>query len=124
MFGSPYAGIGGLYWTKGEGGMPMIYGNPKEWPINFRPQEPQKDSLQECRGIAMGFSLWDLDLFKDPKLGPPWFETKQNYDPSKGVELATQDLAFCQKACEQGYRFAVATDVRVGHVDFATGVVW
>jgi hypothetical protein len=124
IFASCYAGIGGLYWTKGEGGMPMIYGDPREFPINFRPLTPVADTLMECRGIAMGFTLWDLELFKDKALGPPWFETKQNYDPAKGAELATQDLAFCAKACEAGYRFAVATDVKVGHVDFSTGVVW
>jgi hypothetical protein len=124
MYSTPYAAISGLYWTKGEGGMPMIYGDPKEFPVNFKPQVPLPDQIQECRGIAMGFALWDLELFKDPKLGPPWFETKCNYDPQKGVECATQDLAFCGKAVALGYRFAVDTGVRVGHFAFDTQVVW
>jgi len=124
MFTSPYAAVSGLYWTKGEGGMPMIYGDPKEFPVNFRPQLPVADTLQECRGIAMGFAMWDMELFKDPKLGPPWFETKMSYDPQKGAELATQDLAFCAKAVELGYRFAVDCGVKVGHMDFNDGRVW
>lgn len=124
IYASPYAGVSGLYWTKGEGGMPMIYGNPHEFPINFRPQLPQEDMLQECRGIAMGFGLWELELFKDKRLGPPWFETKQAWNPVRGVEMGTQDLVFCAKAAKLGYRFAVATDIKVGHIDFATGVVW
>lgn len=124
MHASPYAGISGLYWTKGEGGMPMIYGDPREFPVNYRPQVPQPNSLQECRGIAMGCALWDMELFKDPKLPAPWFETKNDWSMAGGGQLATQDLWFCGKAVTLGYRFAVATDVLVGHLDFATGVVW
>jgi len=124
MYSSPYAAISGLYWTKGEGSMPMIYGNPQEFPVNFRPQLPVADTLQECRGIAMGFALWDLELFKDPALPAPWFETKQDWDESTRVgQLATQDLSFCAKALPLGYRFAVHTGVKVGHMD-GNGVVW
>lgn len=125
MYSSPYAAISGLYWTKGEGSMPMIYGDPKEFPVNFRPQLPLTDTLQECRGIAMGFGLWDLELFRDPNLKHPWFETKQDFDPSTGVAVVgTQDLVFCGKAVALGYRFAVHTGVKVGHMDLNSGVVW
>src|SRR5690349_3658527 len=34
--------VGGLYWTKGEGGMPMCYGSPEVFPINFIPQIPKE----------------------------------------------------------------------------------
>jgi hypothetical protein len=124
-----FLGIGGLYWTKGlETGMPMIYGNPQEHPVNFRPQVPLIDQLQECRGIAMGFSIWNLQaLLKDENLGVKdgkWFQTKCLWDPMKGCELGTQDLVFCQKALEHNYRFAVDTSVKVGHFDFTTGFVY
>src|SRR4030042_2915961 len=42
-----YDAVGGLYWTKGEGGQPMIYGDPKIMPKNFIPQIPQFESIQE-----------------------------------------------------------------------------
>ena len=35
-----FACIGGLYWTKGEGGVPQIWGDPKDRALNFRPQPP------------------------------------------------------------------------------------
>ena len=38
-----YAAVGGLYWTKGEGGQPMIYGDPKGV-LSFQPQQVQLDT--------------------------------------------------------------------------------
>src|SRR5207253_6133329 len=35
-----FACIGGLYFTKGEGGVPQIWGDPKDPVVNFRPQMP------------------------------------------------------------------------------------
>jgi hypothetical protein len=128
MCETQYAAIGGLYWTKGEGGQPMIYGNPGEVPINFRPQVPIPNAIQECRGIAHGFTLWDLSLFKDPRLplSPGvWFKTWQHYDATTGgIRAGTQDLEFCERAQKLGYRFAIHTGVLVGHLDKQTGMVW
>lgn len=129
IYAGPWAAVGGLYWTKGEGGAPMIYGDPKG-PIDYRPQIPRPDEAQECRGLAMGFTLWDMKLFKDKRLGPPWFHTKHEYVPYQGVNAGTQDLNFCSRAGELGYRFCVDTRVRVGHVQFSkspthpAGFVW
>jgi hypothetical protein len=130
IYSGPWAGVGGLYWTKGEAGMPMIYGNPKSVDTSWKPQVPEPDTAQECRGLAMGFTLWDLSLFSDKRLGPPWFKTKHDYVPYEGVSAATQDLEFCGRAQELGYRFCVDTRVRVGHVQFEkspthpAGFVW
>jgi hypothetical protein len=130
IYAGPWAGVSGLYWTKGETGVPMIFGNPKSLDLSYRPQIPEVDAAQECRGIAMGFALWDIELFRDKRLGPPWFKTLSKYEPHKGVQAATQDLEFCGRATEAGYRFCVDTRVRVGHVQFAespthaAGFVW
>ncbi len=128
--GGPWAGVGGLYWTKGEAGVPMIYGHPKSLDTSFTPQIPEMDQVQECRGIAMGFTLWDMKMFKDKRLGPPWFKTVQEHTAWQGGRASTQDLHWCEKAAEFGYRFAVDTRVRVGHVQFdkspthPAGFVW
>lgn len=119
-----FLAVGALYYCKGEGGAPMIYGNPKEFPVNFRPQPVIEDSLQECRGVAMGFTIWNLTaLLNDKRLGPPWFETKCEIGP-KGAAVGTQDLVMSGKAVEAGYRFAVDTAIKVGHLDFNSGIVW
>lgn len=118
-----YAAVGGLYWTKGEGGQPMIYGNPGEV-LNFRPQLVQVDSLQECNGLGMGFTLFDMDVFRDPKISKPWFKTVQEWDPQTGVSSGTQDLYFFANARRAGYKVACDTRIKVGHFDAGSGILW
>jgi hypothetical protein len=114
-----YDVVGGLYWIKGEGGVPMIWGDPKE-PGTFVPQTPIQDSLQECNGLGMGFTLFRLDMFRNPgfEFGN-WFKTVGE----KG-EYKTQDLYFFERAQKLGYKFACDTRVRVGHYDQLSGVIW
>lgn len=108
-----YACIGGLYWTKGEAGVPQIWGDPKDAQLNFRPQVPLPHRVQECCGTGMGFNLWRLSMFKDPRLRRPWFKTLAG---SEGV--GTQDLYAWGDFRKYGYRCAIDTDVLVGHHDF------
>jgi len=115
-----FACIGGLYWTKGEGGVPQIWGDPKDPVLNFRPQPPDpKGGLVECCGTGMGFNLWRLSMFKDERLRRPWFKTLAG---KEGV--GTQDLFFWGDARKYGYRCAIACDVPVGHYDSNSDVMW
>jgi hypothetical protein len=107
-----YACIGGLYWTKGEGGVPQIWGDPKDPMMNFRPQVPRPNELVECCGTGMGFNLFRLDMFKDQKLRKPWFKTQTE----GGV--ATQDLYAWSDFRKNGYRCAIDCGVMVGHYDY------
>jgi hypothetical protein len=118
-----FAVVGGLYWTKGEAGQPMIYGAP-EGILNFVPQVPVPETVQECNGLGMGFNLWNLDVFRDEKIPRPWFKTLQEWDPNKGAKAYTQDLYFYENARKAGYRVACDTRVKVGHLDVAADVVW
>lgn len=118
-----YDAIGGLYWTKGEGGQPMIYGDPKETPLNFRPQPPVPGEVVECNGLGMGFTLFRLDLFRDDRLPKPFFQTVQRYD-SQGVACYTQDLFFFENAKKTGHRFACHCGVAVGHYDQHEDLMW
>jgi hypothetical protein len=114
-----FACIGGLYWTKGEGGVPQIWGDPRDPSINFRPQPPVAGRLVECCGTGMGFNLWRISMFKDPKLRRPWFKTIAG---AEGV--GTQDLYFWGDARKHGYRCAVDCDVLVGHYDVNSDIIW
>lgn len=111
--------IGGLYWTKGEGGVPQIWGDPKDPVLNFRPQPPIPGELVECCGTGMGFNLWRLSMFKDERLKKPWFRTIAG---SEGI--GTQDLTFWSDARKYGYRCAIDCGVLVGHYDFSTDTMW
>jgi hypothetical protein len=104
--------IGGLYWTKGEGGVPQIWGDPNDAQVNFRPQPPVPGGLVECCGTGMGFNLWRLKMFKDERLRKPWFKTVAG---AEGV--GTQDLYFWSDARKYGYRCAIDCNVLVGHYD-------
>lgn len=115
--------VGGLYWTKGEEGQPMIYGDPTR-PLNFLPQVPQPDTVQACHGLGMGFTLFKLDLFRDERLDRPFFQTVQTFDPVDGGKSYTQDLHFFERIRKLGYKVACDTRVRVGHYDSASGIVW
>lgn len=118
-----YSCIGGGYFTKGPQGVYQAWGDPKDPVLNFRPQPPDlnaPDGLQEVCGTGMGFNLWRLSMFKDPRLPKPLFETRSN---------TTQDLAFWTEARKYGYRCAIKTDVKVGHLDYdgsfgPKGMVW
>lgn len=117
------AAIGGLYFTKGPGGVAQIWGDPRG-PVNFRPQPPRDGELVECCGTGMGFTLFRMSLFRDKRIKRPWFRTLAS---KEGV--GTQDLSFWAEARKYGHRCAIACDVKVGHYDHAgqfgqPGTVW
>ena len=116
-----FACIGGLYYTKGEGGVAQIWGDPKDPVVNFRPQMPDPaGGLVECVGTGMGFNLWRIEMFKDKRLKRPWFRTLNG---KNGEGVGTQDLVAWQDFRKHGYRCAIDCSVKVGHVDDA-GFVW
>jgi hypothetical protein len=107
-----FSAISGGYFTKGEGGAYQAWGDARDPTPNFRPQLPNPNGeMLECCGLGMGFCLFRLSMFKDPKLRKPWFVTQ------KKDGISTQDLYFWSDARKHGYRCAVACDVRVGHLD-------
>jgi hypothetical protein len=115
-----FACIGGLYWTKGEGGVPQIWGDAKDPIINFRPQPPDPNGgLVECCGTGMGFNMWRLSMFKDVKLRRPWFKTIADK-----TGLGTQDLYFWGDARKYGYRCAIDCSILVGHYDLSADIMW
>ncbi|MBP9687614.1 hypothetical protein KBD68_03065 [Candidatus Woesebacteria bacterium] len=116
--------IGGLYWTKGDQGQPMIYGDPHSIPLNFMPQLPIPETVQHCNGLGMGFNLFKMEIFKDRRVPKPWFKTVQEYTPGVGMRGYTQDLYFYENIHKLGYKVACDTRVKVGHYDFENDIVW
>jgi len=107
-----FACIGGLYFTKGAGGVAQIWGDPSDPILNFRPMPPDPSGgLVECCGTGMGFNLWRLSMFKDERLRRPWFKTQT----VGGV--STQDLYAWSDFRKNGYRCAIDCSVKVGHFD-------
>ena len=115
-----YACIGGLYYTKGEGGVPQIWGDVSDPVLNFRPVPPRCDELVECNGTGMGFNIWRMDTFRDARLRRPWFKTTASM--TEGA--FTQDLYFWTDAKKNGYRCAIDCSVLVGHYDSQNDITW
>jgi hypothetical protein len=115
-----YSVIGGLYYTKGFGGVPQIWGDIKDPVLNFRPVPPVPGQLVECCGTGMGFNIWRLDMFKDEKLRKPWFKTTA----SQAEGCYTQDLYFWSDARKHGYRCAIDCSNLVGHYDAVEDICW
>ncbi len=116
-----WSAVGGLYYTKGEEGVAQIWGDP-QGVLNFRPQVPVLDSVQETNGLGQGFTLIELDLFR--KLEAPWFKTQAEWTHQGGAAVGTQDLHFFGNARRAGHRVAVDTRVKVGHLDTGSGIIW
>lgn len=114
-----YDMIGGIYWMKTQGGIPVMFGDMSE-PENYKPVVPLKDAVQPVYGCGMGFNLWKLDIFREMEY--PWFETVEEFD-GKDITVQTQDITFFKKANAKGYKFAINTSVKCGHID-AEGAIW
>lgn len=111
--------LGGLYHTKGEGGVAQIWGD-RSRPLNFVPQHARAGEVVETWGTGMGCTVFRLDVFK--RMPGPWFNTR--CDAEHGS--FTQDLDFFKHAHDQGIDLRVGVDCRVvvGHMDVHTGIVW
>lgn len=114
--------VAGLYFTKGPDGQPMLYGDPSVSPLNFIPQQVKIDQVQPVNGTGMGFSLIRMELFK--KMSPPYFETKQSWDPNRGSQSYTQDLWFHEKVIRSGGKIAVDNRVKCAHHDVENDFLW
>lgn len=109
-----YSAIGGLYFTKGPGGVAQIWGDPRGSAVNFKPLLPDPaGGLVDCVGTGQGFTLYRMSTFKDKKLRKPWFKTTAS--ATEGT--STQDLYFWKDAFAHGHKAAIDCSVRVGHYD-------
>lgn len=119
-----YDVVGGLYWEKAEDGFPMIFGNPAE-PTTYHPQSPMDNTVCPCNGLGMGFTLYKMSIFKDPRLPSPLFQTITDFDPStNATRRCTQDAFFFKHIRKLGYVCAVDCRVKVGHYDASLDKMW
>lgn len=141
--------VGGLYWTKGNPSMPLLYGDPKKtreapegmFKVRFPAKKQKKGRIGRlnddgsdwtdgeivlCNGSGMGFTLFKLDIFKDDRIEKPFFETLSDHGTNEkpGIRQYTQDLQFAEKARKLGYRWGIDTRIKVGHLDIKSGIIY
>lgn len=124
----------GLYFTKGIINEPLLYGDPKE--LNrakegmFKVRYDWKDKPEgpiECNGMGMGFTLFKLDIFRDKRMKQPYFKTVSGIHgkgKKRGIGSYTQDLYAFENIRKLGYKVAVDTRVKIGHLDTSSGEIF
>lgn len=110
-----YDVVGGLKFSQGIEGKPMVYGHPQMIPASYVSVPLIPEAIQECLGIGTAFTLFKLDIFKNPDLKKPWF---------KKPNLGGPDLAFFDNIHKLGYKVACDTRVRLGNFDSENQLVW
>jgi hypothetical protein len=117
-----YDVVSGLIFTMGEESKAMIYGHPAQIPSTFLPVSPMVEGLQQCLGLPTGFTLYKLDIFKDPKVPKPWFRTNLPHEVNK-PKTDHDDQYFFENIHKLGYKVACDTRIKVGHLD-KNDLVW
>jgi predicted SAM-dependent methyltransferase len=110
--------FGGIYCHKSQPPMPMIFrglGTGPYWDWHL-------GEFFEVDGIAMGCTLIRVEVFE--KLEKPWFKTVDDlsgfYDGINKAEMWTEDLYFCAKVRDKGFKVFADGGVICSHWDLTT----
>jgi len=77
-------------------------------------QRPPVNDLIEAVWAGMGFMLIKKGVFE--KIEPPWFQTRTIDIDTKKDQFVTEDIYFCQRAREAGFKIWINPEVAVGHM--------
>ena len=73
-----------------------------------------KKELIDLDGVGFGFIAIDFNVFKTLKF--PWFETFDLFDKEINMVInVTEDMFFCKKAIDAGYKIYGDPTVKLGH---------
>jgi len=115
----------GLYWTKGEPSLPLVYGTgninePAPFAVNL---DWKAGDVVEVNGCGMGFTLMKRKIFEDRRLSQPYFKSFQQITTTV-MKQSTQDLYFYENIKKLGYRICVDTNIKCGHLDVVTETIY
>jgi hypothetical protein len=107
--------IGGVYCSKEELATPIVYnklgaGPYWDWKVG---------EVFPCEGIGTGCLLIDTQVFQH--LEKPWFKTVDELKDDGGMlsrTNITDDLYFCRKVINAGFRIACHGGLLCGHYDY------
>src|SRR3972149_3190756 len=112
--------MNGVYWSKSNPPMPLIFRNHFEGPY----WDWHVGDLLEVDACGSGLTLVKTDVYR--KIKEPWYST--NYSSFPGVKESppnnTEDLYFYWKARSAGYKVWVDTSIQAFHFDKMNGIMY
>jgi hypothetical protein len=83
--------------------------NPNSYALEVYQDRLPVNGLIEVKWVGMAFMLVKKGVFE--KVESPWFQTKV-----VDGKLVTEDIYFCKKAQEAGYKIWIDPTVNIGHI--------
>jgi len=109
--------VGGFYVRKRAGFYPNAF-QLGERVQNGKYVTEWVNEYKEVEGIGTGCLLIKREVFLKVKV--PWFEYKWNGEPNG--KMITEDLVFCDKAKDLGYKIYCDGTIKCGHV--GSFIIW
>lgn len=82
--------------------------------VKTKPGETTQEKLFQCDGVATGFMLIKMEVFK--KLKKPWFHVEIDQRDSTGKTLEGHDYRFCRIAREAGFTIWCDPTLEIKHI--------
>lgn len=116
--------INGVYWSKSNPPMPLLFRNHLEGPYwNWH-----MGDLIEIDAAGSGLTLVKTDVYRkiSEKVGGPWYSTEYSSFPGVSGSPAnnTEDLYFYWKAREAGYKIWADTSIQALHYEKNSQVLY
>lgn len=106
--------VGGLYFERYEPYKPAVFWKHPDGDYAL-PHDIPYGQLLECDALATGCMLIKMDVFK--RLTKPWFEYRvAEYGSKKEIKFFSEDIVFCERVKELGYKIFVDTSIECGHL--------
>ena len=102
------AGIAGMVYARHHPHHPCAFTRKPNTPL-FIPVKPEGEGVLKVDAIATAAAIFPVWAFE--KVGFPWFEYLYI-----GNNRFTEDIAFCLKLNDMGFKFGVDLDLNLGHL--------
>lgn len=102
--------VGGFYCRKKKGFLPNAFKLGERFDGKLMTE--YVDDLREVEAIGTGCLLIKTEVFE--KIKKPWFEYR--VANAEDCHMATEDIVFCEKAKEAGYKIYCDGTVNCGHI--------
>lgn len=113
--------LGGIYRLKDGSRQQVAYRENDGFMESIKDENHLEGEVIPVDIIGMGFTCIKRHVFK--KIEAPWFKTS-GLDETISKSSFTEDVYFCRKAREAGFKIGAVTSIQLGHLDTKTGIVY